>query len=188
MEILKENINKLAEIYFQEIVSIRRHLHKYPELSFQEEKTSEFICSKLDEWGVSYRKGIVKTGIVAELEGKNPGKVIGFRADMDALPIFENNDFEYASMHKGVMHACGHDVHTASLLGAIRILKELIDQWSGKIKFVFQPGEERIPGGAKLMLEENLFGEEEPVLMVAQHVYPDLEAGKVGFRSGQYMA
>lgn len=188
MEFLKEKIQGFAEKYFQEVVSVRRHLHKYPELSFQEENTSKFICSKLDEWEIPYKKGIVKTGILAELEGNKPGKIIGFRADMDALPVYENNDVEYASVHKGVMHACGHDVHTASLLGAIRILKEIQDHWSGKIKFVFQPGEERIPGGAKLMLEEGLFEAEEPQIMIAQHVYPDMEAGKVGFRSGQYMA
>lgn len=188
MESVKKKIKELSGKYFQEIVSVRRHIHKYPELSFQEERTSEFICSKLDEWQVHYKKGIVKTGIVAELDGGRPGRVIAFRADMDALPVHENNDIEYTSVHKGVMHACGHDVHTATLLGAIRILKDLKDHWSGRIKFVFQPGEERIPGGAKLMLEERLFGEDEPELMVAQHVYPDLEAGKIGLRSGQYMA
>jgi amidohydrolase len=188
MNIQREEILELSKKFYPEIRDVRRHLHKFPELSFQEFETSGFIGSKLDEWGVSYRKGIVKTGIVAELEGRSSGRVIAFRADMDALPITENNDVPYASVHTGVMHACGHDVHTASLLGTIRVLKELKDHWAGRIKFVFQPGEERIPGGAKLMLEEKLFDGDEPELIVAQHVYPELEAGKIGFRSGQYMA
>ncbi len=188
MDDLKNRINKLARKYFNEILEIRRHLHKHPELSFQEFETSDYICSRLDEWGVKYRKGIVKTGIVAEIEGKFSGKIIGFRADMDALPIQEENDFDYRSVNNGIMHACGHDVHTSSLLGAIRVLQEIRDELRGKIKFVFQPGEERIPGGAKLMLEEDLFGTEKPELMIAQHVYPELEVGKTGFRPGMYMA
>lgn len=185
---LKEEIKRLAGDYFEEIVSIRRHIHMHPELSFREFQTSEFICSKLDEWGVNYRKGIVKTGIVAEIEGNMPGKIIGFRADMDALPIREENNFDFKSVNEGVMHACGHDVHTSCLLGAIRILQNLKEKIRGKIKFVFQPGEERIPGGAKLMIEEDLFDGEEPEIMIAQHIYPELESGKTGFRPGMYMA
>lgn len=185
---LKNNIERLAGEYFEEIVSIRRHIHKHPELSFEEFQTSDFICSKLDEWGIKYRKGIVKTGIVAEIEGEKPGKIIGFRADMDALPVREENQFDFKSVNEGVMHACGHDVHTSCLLGAIRILKDFKEKIKGKIKFVFQPGEERIPGGAKLMIEEDLFDGEEPEIMLAQHVYPELESGKTGFRPGMYMA
>ncbi len=188
MNEIKDEIKQLAKQYFEEIVSIRQHLHKYPELSFREFKTSAFICAKLDEWGINYRKAIVKTGIVAQIEGKQPGRIIGFRADMDALPIREDNPYHYKSVNEGVMHACGHDVHTSCLLGAIRILKDLKDSFKGKIKFVFQPGEERIPGGAKLMIEENLFQGEEPEIMIAQHVYPELESGKTGFRPGMYMA
>ncbi|MFW5819924.1 MAG: M20 metallopeptidase family protein [Bacteroidota bacterium] len=188
MKDLKQEINNLAKEYFEEIVAIRRHLHKHPELSFREFETSGFICSRLDEWGVKYRKDIVKTGIVAEIEGEMPGKIIGFRADIDALPIREENDFDFKSINEGIMHACGHDVHTSCLLGSIRILLNFKDKLKGKIKFVFQPGEERIPGGAKLMIEEDLFDGEEPEIMIAQHVYPELESGKTGFRPGMYMA
>jgi amidohydrolase len=188
MEKIKKDIEKRVAEYFDEIIAIRRHLHKYPELSFEEFETSDFICKKLDEWGVKYRKGIVKTGIVAEIEGKEKGKIIGFRADMDALPVKEENSFDFRSLNEGVMHACGHDMHTASLLGTIRILKDFSHLLKGKIKFVFQPGEERIPGGANLMIQEGLFQDEEPELMIAQHVYPDLETGKAGFRPGEYMA
>ncbi|MFW5645077.1 MAG: M20 metallopeptidase family protein, partial [Bacteroidota bacterium] len=136
MNEIKDEIKQLAKQYFEEIVSIRQHLHKYPELSFREFKTSAFICAKLDEWGINYRKAIVKTGIVAQIEGKQPGRIIGFRADMDALPIREDNPYHYKSVNEGVMHACGHDVHTSCLLGAIRILKDLKDSFKGKIKFV----------------------------------------------------
>ncbi|MBE0652898.1 MAG: amidohydrolase [Bacteroidales bacterium] len=188
MDTLKTKIAALADRYFDEIIAIRRHLHRYPELSFREFETSAYICSRLDEWGISYRKGIVKTGILAEIEGSGPGRIIAMRADMDALPINENTGLDFQSLNEGIMHACGHDVHTASLLGLIRVLSGLKDSFSGKIKFIFQPGEERIPGGAKLMLEEKLFGDEEPELVIAQHVFPDLPAGKVGFREGQYMA
>ena len=185
---LKNTIQGLADKYFEEIISIRRHLHRHPELSFKEVETSAFICSRLEEWGIDYRKDIVKTGIVAEIQGSGSGRTIAFRADMDALPITEKSGLEYTSENEGVMHACGHDVHTSSLLGMIRILSDLRDSFRGKILFVFQPGEERIPGGAKLMLEEKVFGEEEPELIIAQHVFPDLPAGTVGFREGIYMA
>lgn len=188
MKDIKEKIQFLAGKHIDEIIDIRRHIHKHPELSFQESNTSHYICSKLDKWGIHYKKGIVKTGIVAEINGTGPGRIIGLRADMDALPIRESSGVEYSSVNEGVMHACGHDVHTSSLLGVIRILSAMKDKFSGKINFVFQPGEERIPGGAKLMLEEGLFGEEDPEFMIAQHVYPELETGKIGFREGQYMA
>ena len=185
---LKEEIQNLSEKYSEEIISIRRHLHAHPELSFQEKETSAFICSKLDEWGITYRSGIAGTGILASLSGEKEGKTIAFRADMDALPIQEINEVPYKSMNQGVMHACGHDVHSACLLGAIRILMDISKEFKGKILFIFQPGEEKIPGGAKLMLEENLFGDEKPELIIAQHVYPDLPAGMAGFREGRYMA
>jgi amidohydrolase len=185
---LKNKIQQFSDKYFNEILDIRRHIHKNPELSFQEFKTSEFICSVLDRWGIKYKKGIVKTGILAEIDGANPGKVLALRADMDALPVYEKNDLPFKSLNEGVMHACGHDVHTGSLLGVIRILNEIRSEFNGKILFIFQPGEEKIPGGAKLMLEEKLFGDDKPDLVLAQHVYPEFEAGKVGFKSGIYMA
>ena len=185
---LREKISGLSEKYFQEIVGIRRHLHAHPELSFREFETSEYISSILEKWGIEFRKGYVKTGIIAEIIGSQQGKFLALRADMDALPIHENNDLPFRSVNDGVMHACGHDVHSSVLLGVIRILKELAPDIKGMINFIFQPGEERIPGGAKLMLEEGIFGDQKPDLVMAQHVFPDLEAGKAGFRPGIYMA
>lgn len=185
---MKEKIQQLAKTFYAEIVEIRRHIHQHPELSFQEFKTAEYIQSKLEEWGVPYKSGFVKTGIVAKISNGKSNKVLALRADMDALPIQEKNDLEFSSINAGVMHACGHDVHTACLLGAIRILNELKSTINGTVLFVFQPGEERLPGGAKLMLEEGIFSDLAPDHIVGQHVFPDLPAGKVGFRSGMYMA
>ena len=185
---IKKRIKDLSEKYSDEVQDIRRHLHAHPELSFEEFETSAFIKSKLTEWGVPFTGGFVKTGIVAEIRGKGEGRLIGIRSDMDALPVHELNDVPFRSLNEGKMHACGHDVHMASLLGCVRVLNEMKDSFNGRIKFVFQPGEERIPGGAKLMLEENCFGNDEPELMIAQHVYPEMKVGKAGFREGQYMA
>lgn len=182
-------IKQLAEQHLAETVAIRRHLHAHPELSFQETETSAFVCSKLDEWGIAYKAGYVNTGIVAHIRGKNPeSKVIALRADLDALPITEANDVPYRSTNDGVMHACGHDVHTSCLLGAARILHELRDEWSGTVKLIFQPGEERLPGGASLMIKEGALDTPPASAILAQHVFPDLEVGKVGFRPGMYMA
>ncbi|KKL63953.1 hypothetical protein LCGC14_2169970, partial [marine sediment metagenome] len=170
------------------IIEIRRHIHRNPELSFHEHETADFIASTLEKAGILYKKGIAGTGILAEVEGSKPGRIIALRADMDALPIQEKNDLNYRSLNDGRMHACGHDAHTASLIGTALILNKLKDNFSGKVKFVFQPGEEKAPGGAKLMLEENLFAGEEPELMIAQHVYPPMYTGNLGFREGKYMA
>lgn len=189
MSLVKEKIQQLASQYHSEIISIRRHLHAHPELSFKEHRTSEFIASKLDEYGIPFTRGIVDTGIVALIKGKNPSsKVIALRADMDALPIQEENKAEYRSQNRGIMHACGHDVHSASLIGAGRILNELRNEFDGTIKLIFQPGEELLPGGASLMIKEGVLDNPRPQKIIAQHVYPSMEAGKVGFRSGMYMA
>lgn len=140
---MKEKIQELAQNYYQEIVDIRRHLHQHPELSFQENETAVYIASILDKWGLVYQKGIAGNGIVAILEGKNPQKkTIALRADIDALPVEEQNNVPYKSINKGVMHACGHDAHTSSLLGVIRILSKLKNELEGTIKFIFQPAEE----------------------------------------------
>lgn len=179
---------QLAHEFFPEILKVRRHLHMNPELSFEEYNTSEYIAQLLSSWSIPHRRGIAGTGIVAWLDGKSKGRNIAFRADMDALPVIEKNDFEYKSAVEGKMHACGHDVHTASLLGVIKILHALKEQWNGRIKFIFQPGEERIPGGASLMLNEKALEPDEPELIIAQHVFPDMESGHVGFKAGQYMA
>lgn len=194
---LKEQIKELAEKYLAEITQVRRHLHANPELSFEEYNTSKFIASKLKEFGIPFQDGIVKTGIVAIIQGTNTSPnplprgtaaCIALRADMDALPITEANDVEYKSKNTGVMHACGHDVHTASLLGAAKILNDLKNEFSGTVKLIFQPGEEKAPGGASLMIKEGVLENPKPTAILAQHVFPTLEAGKVGFRSGKYMA
>jgi amidohydrolase len=182
-------IKQLAHAYFEEVVSYRRHFHMYPELSFNEFKTSEYVGSILKKYNISHVTGIVKTGIVATIEGKNPQKkTIMLRADLDALPIGESNEVEYKSKNVGIMHACGHDVHTASVLGTAIILNELKNDFEGTIKIMFQPGEEVLPGGASLMISEGVLKNPPVDIALAQHVFPSMETGKVGFRQGMYMA
>ena len=186
---LKELIKTKASEYFSSTKSIREHLHAHPELSFCEYNTSEFICARLDELKIEYTKGYVKTGIVALVKGKNPDKkVIALRADMDALPIHEKNEVPYRSKNEGIMHACGHDVHSACLLGAAMILNEVRNEFEGTVKLIFQPGEEVLPGGASLMIKENVLENPKVGSAFGQHVFPSMETGKVGFRSGMYMA
>ena len=185
----KNTINQLAEKYYNQVIEVRQHLHKHPELSFKETETSKYIISLLNKWGIRYDSGIADTGIVAFIEGKNPTKrAIALRADMDALPISEQNNVPYKSLNKGVMHACGHDAHTASLLGTLLILNELREEFEGTIKFIFQPAEEKLPGGAKKMIEEGVLENPVPELIIGQHVYPELPSGKIGFKKGMYMA
>ena len=182
-------IKQLAESTFDEIVEIRRYIHKNPELSFNEHKTSAYIKSILTGWGISFTEDIADTGIVVLLEGNNPSsKTLALRADFDALPITEENEIDYCSVNKGVMHACGHDVHTASLLGVVKILNSLKQEWEGSVKFIFQPAEEMLPGGAQQMIKEGVLENPKVEKMIGQHVFPDLEVGKVGFRPGKYMA
>jgi len=182
-------IKQLAESIFDEVVSIRRHLHKNPELSFNEYKTSAYIKSVLSGWDIPFTEDIADTGIVVLLKGNNPSsKTIALRADFDALPIVEENEVDYCSVNNGVMHACGHDAHTASLLGVINILNTLKTEWEGSIKFIFQPAEEMLPGGAQQMIKEGVLDNPKVEKMLGQHVFPDLEVGKVGFRPGIYMA
>ncbi|MFN6039500.1 MAG: M20 family metallopeptidase, partial [Bacteroidota bacterium] len=184
-----EKIKSLSKKNSERLVNIRRHLHANPELSFKEYNTSTFIKSVLNELNISFKDGFVETGIVAEIKGKNPEKkVVALRADMDALPIIENSNKEYTSKSPGIMHACGHDVHMTCLIGAIIMLSELKNEFEGTVKFIFQPGEEVLPGGAKLMLEQKALGNKLPHSIIAQHVFPSMETGKVGFRSGMYMA
>jgi len=182
-------IKELSESIFDEVVSIRRHLHKNPELSFKEHKTSAYIKSVLIAWNIPFTEDIAVTGIVVLLKGNNPSsKTIALRADFDALPIVEENEVDYCSVNNGVMHACGHDAHTASLLGAISILNTLKTEWEGSMKFIFQPAEEMLPGGAQQMIKEGVLENPKVEKMLGQHVFPDLEVGKVGFRPGKYMA
>ena len=182
-------IKQLAESTFDEVVEIRRYIHKNPELSFKEHKTSAYIKSILKGWEIPFTEDIADTGVVVLLEGNNPNsKTLALRADFDALPITEENEIEYCSVNKGVMHACGHDAHTASMLGAIKILNSLKQEWEGSIKFIFQPAEEMLPGGAQQMIKEGVLENPKVEKMIGQHVFPNLEVGKVGFRPGKYMA
>lgn len=182
-------IRNKAEEYFTDVQNIRHHIHSNPELSFEEHNTAAFISSKLAAWGVPHTTGIAGTGVVALIEGKNPGKrCIALRADMDALPVQEANNTSYRSKNDGVMHACGHDVHSSCLLGAARILNELKDNFEGTVKLIFQPGEEKHPGGASLMIEAGVLENPKPQSILALHVYPHLPSGTAGFRAGQYMA
>ena len=184
-----ERIKQISAANLPETIAIRRHLHAHPELSFEETQTCAYICAQLDAVGIAYTKGYVNTGIVAHIYGKAPeSKVVALRGDMDALPITEQNTASYCSQNSGVMHACGHDVHTACLLGAARILNALKEEFSGTIKLVFQPGEERLPGGAFLMIKAGALESPKASAIFGQHVAPDLEVGKVGFRAGMYMA
>jgi hippurate hydrolase len=184
-----DKIKQKAEQYFPEIQAIRHHIHAHPELSFEEHKTAEYISAQLTAWGIQHQTGVAGTGIVGIVEGKNPDKrCIALRADMDALPILEANDVPYCSQNEGVMHACGHDVHSTCLLGAARILHELRHEWEGTIKLIFQPGEEKHPGGASLMIKAGALENPKPETILALHVYPHLPSGTAGFRGGQYMA
>lgn len=172
-----------------EVIAIRRHLHQHPELSFQEFETSKFIQEKLNSWGISFQNNIVGTGVVALIESKtNPTSCIALRADMDALPIQELNEVDYKSHNPGIMHACGHDVHTSILLATAKILNDLKDELPTSVKLIFQPGEEKLPGGAKLMIEAGVLENPKVDQIFALHVFPELEAGKVGLKSGMYMA
>ncbi len=186
---VKKHIQDRAASILPALVDIRRHIHQNPELSFQEHETAALVEKELQSLGLKTQR-LANTGVVAVIEGKNPSKkVVGLRADMDALPIVEVNDGRpYRSKKEGVMHACGHDVHTTSLLGAARILTELKDEFEGSIKLVFQPGEERLPGGASLMIAEGVLQNPNVDVMIGQHVMPGIETGKTGFRPGLYMA
>ncbi len=184
-----DQIKALAKKYNAMVMDARHHIHQHPELSFKEFETSKFICSILDELKIEYTTGHVKTGIVALIKGKNPDKkVIMLRADMDALPILEKNNVDYVSKNQGLMHACGHDVHSACALGAAAILNDTKAEWEGTVKIIFQPGEEVLPGGASLMIKEGVLDNPKVNKAIAQHVHPSMEVGKVGFRSGMYMA
>ncbi|MDQ6757993.1 MAG: M20 family metallopeptidase [Bacteroidota bacterium] len=185
---IKERIKKLAAKYLEEFINVRHHLHAHPELSYKEFETSKFIQKKLSEFGIEY-KILATTGVVGIIKGKNTDKkIIALRADMDALPITEENNVEYISQNAGVMHACGHDVHTTCLLGAAKILNETKDDWEGTMKLIFQPGEEKNPGGASIMIKEGVLDNPKPQAIFALHVHPGLEVGKLSFRSGMVMA
>ncbi len=189
MDPIKSAIKNKAESIFNELVEIRRHFHKYPELSYQEEQTSKRIQEILTRLGIPYTTGWCKHGVVGILKGNLPGeRVIALRADMDALPILETNETDYISTHDGIMHACGHDVHMTSLIGTLMILNELKDHFSGIIKFIFQPAEEKLPGGASVLIEEGVLKDPVPQLILGQHVQPGLPVGQIGLSAGAFMA
>ena len=186
---LLETIKTLSQQYSSEVVTIRRHLHANPELSYQEYNTAKYVATMLRSFGLEPVEGVATTGLVVEVRGNNPDKKsIALRADMDALPIHEANEVEYKSKNPGVMHACGHDVHTSSLLGTAKILNTIRDQFEGTVRFLFQPGEEKNPGGASYMIRDGALENPQPSGIIGQHVYPLLESGKIGFREGMYMA
>jgi len=186
---LLEKIKSLSAAYSDQIVDVRRYIHANPELSYQEFNTAKYVASQLRSYGIEPTEGIATTGLIAEIKGKNPGKkTVALRADMDALPIHEANNVAYKSKNPGVMHACGHDVHTSSLLGTAKILNELKDHFEGTIRFLFQPGEEKNPGGASYMIRDGALENPRPASIIGQHVFPLLPAGKIGFREGMYMA
>lgn len=182
-----DKIKTLSKQHLNKVIEIRRHIHANPELSFKEFNTADYITTELEKLGLKVTR-MAKTGLVVTIQGTGPGKTIALRADTDALPIEEKNNVEYKSKNNGVMHACGHDAHSASLLGAAMILNELKQEWKGTIKLIFQPGEEKLPGGASIMIKEGVLENPSPDAIIAQHVFPTLEAGKVGFCSGSYMA
>lgn len=185
---LLEKIKSLARQYSNEVVEMRRHLHANPELSYQEFNTAKYVGQQLNSFGIKPEE-IATTGLVAEIEGKNPAsKVVALRADMDALPILETNDVPYKSKNTGVMHACGHDVHTSSLLGTAKILNSLKGEFDGTVRLLFQPGEEKNPGGASYMIRDGALENPRPSSIIGQHVFPLLPVGKIGFREGMYMA
>ncbi len=183
-----ETITDLSKTYKEEFIAVRRHIHANPELSYQEFNTSQFIRTKLNEWNIP-NEMMANTGVVGLIKGNNPdSRIIALRADIDALPIQETNEVDYKSKNDGVMHACGHDVHTTCLLGAAKILNELKDEWEGTIKLIFQPGEEKNPGGASLMIDEGVLENPAPIAIFGLHVHPSLPVGQFSFREGKAMA
>lgn len=186
---LLETIKSLSVRYSEEVTAIRRHLHAHPELSYQEYNTAKYVADQLRGFGLEPKEGIATTGVLAEIKGNNPAKkTVALRADMDALPIHEKSDKPYKSKHEGVMHACGHDVHTSSLLGTAKILHAVRDQFEGTVRLLFQPGEEKNPGGASYMIRDGALENPRPASIIGQHVFPLLPAGKIGVREGMYMA
>lgn len=185
---LIDRIKQLSQLHLDDIVADRHYLHKHPELSFEEFGTSAYIKTRLTTLGIAWQAS-AGTGVIASIKGSLPSEVaVALRADIDALPVQEISDAAYRSQYDGIMHACGHDVHTASLLGVARILQSMKDEFAGEVKLIFQPAEEKFPGGAKAMVDEGLLDKPRPVAIIGQHTMPELEAGKVGMKTGRYMA
>lgn len=186
---LLATIKNLSKEIHPEIIDVRRYLHANPELSYEEHNTAHYVAEKLKSFGIGPVTSMATTGVVAEIQGQNPGKkMVALRADLDALPIHESNDVPYKSTRPGVMHACGHDVHTSSLLGTAKILQTIRQHFEGTIRLIFQPGEEKNPGGASYMIRDGALKNPTPASILGQHVFPLLPVGKIGFREGMYMA
>lgn len=186
MSNITDRIKQLADKYYDDVVTLRRTIHANPELAFEENETSALVANTLEKYGVEVRRGVAKTGVVGTIRGKNKGKVVALRGDMDALPILEATGLPFASKNTGKMHACGHDAHTSIGLGAAMILSELKDELNGEVRFLFQPSEERVPGGAPFMIEDGaLDGVDE---IYGLHVIAQNDAGTVGFFPGEMMA
>lgn len=183
-----EQVKELVQAGHIETIAVRRHLHAHPELSFQEHETGEYVAERLREQGIEVRTGIAGTGVIGVVQGAGPGRTFCLRADLDALPVQESEGLPYRSQNAGVMHACGHDAHTAMVLAAGKVLHGLRQEWNGTVLLLFQPGEEKIPGGASLVLREGALKDPVPAGIVGQHVTPELETGKVGFHAGPFMA
>jgi amidohydrolase len=186
---IKELIIKRSSEIQDEIVSLRRHFHMHPELSYQEHETSSFIISWLKKNHIMYQDGIAGTGVIATIKGNGEGdRIIAVRAEMDALPVNEKTKTEYSSLNPGKMHACGHDAHMAMLMGTAAVLNSMPNEFGGTIYLIFQPGEEKSPGGARLVIESGVLQDPKPDLFIAHHILPELETGRVGYKSGRYMA
>lgn len=189
MSDFKKKVIQKAEDLESEIISLRRHFHKYPELSYKEYETSAFIKEWLKNNDIPFREGIAGTGIIATVSGKaRGGRVIAVRAEMDALPVTERAETDFSSVNTGIMHACGHDAHLAMMMGTGKLLRDMVEEFEGTVLLVFQPGEEKSPGGARMMIESGAFEDPKPDIFIAHHVLPELETGKVGYKSGRYLA
>jgi amidohydrolase len=188
-EALLPQIKQIAKEIEEKLIETRRHIHSHPELSYEEFETANFIEAQLKKIGITIISRCAKTGVVALIEGNNPSaRIVALRADMDALPIEEKNDVPYKSKNIGVMHACGHDVHSTCLLGAAEILFATKNHWDGTVKLIFQPGEEKNPGGASLMIADNVLENPKPEKIFGMHVHPQMEVGTFSFRGGVVMA
>lgn len=183
-----QKIQETSGKVLPKVLELFKDLHANPELSFQEFRTAKRICESFDSIGIPFQAGVSETGIIAILEGDKPGPLIAIRAELDALPILEKTGLEYSSLNDGVMHACGHDLHMANLIGVAMVLNDLKGELEGSVMLVFQPGEELLPGGALDIIQSEVFNDNKPDMMIGLHVLPELEAGKVGFRAGPYMA
>lgn len=188
---LKNIIREKSEQLFEKVKGYREHMHANPELSYEEHETMKYVSEQLTKIGIQHITEVGKTGITALIQGDHHSindEAIGLRADMDALPIQEENEVAYKSKIDGVMHACGHDVHTSVLLGTAEILQSLRNEIPSPVKLIFQPGEEKNPGGASYMIADGALENPKVSKMFALHVFPDMEVGKVGFKEGIYMA